>query len=226
MASYRVSPSSLGVMALSLGLSARDPVGFNNVAAQVIFVVRRFGGRTRRRPGRSRREHGHPGRALLLPLGGLEHHPWREVSQGRQPGARNQDVAPPDGVCPQLSPGEHRAGGSGFVSATIGDMTVTAEMLIGRRAGLIAVGVCRAEPFPDTTRILHQCRAEGSHAGMQFTSAIRNASPTRPASCPPLPAWSWELRLLEGRAGAAYDGRPCGRVAAYARPLRRPQNPG
>ncbi len=30
---------SLGVMALSLGLSARDPVGFNKIAALVIFVV-------------------------------------------------------------------------------------------------------------------------------------------------------------------------------------------
>lgn len=30
---------SLGIMALSLGLSARDPVGFNKIAALVIFVV-------------------------------------------------------------------------------------------------------------------------------------------------------------------------------------------
>ena len=89
---------SLGVMALSLGLSARDPVGFNKVAALVIpRGVRRRRGRTRHRPKRSRREHGHPGQALLLPLGALEHHAWREVPQGRQPGARNQDVAPRDG---------------------------------------------------------------------------------------------------------------------------------
>ncbi|MCY4371486.1 MAG: hypothetical protein OXF41_19165 [bacterium] len=30
---------SLGIMALSLGLSARDPIGFNKIAALVIFVV-------------------------------------------------------------------------------------------------------------------------------------------------------------------------------------------
>ena len=89
---------------------------------------------------------------------------------------------------------------------------------IGREAGLHTVGFCRAEPFFDTARILHERKQAGLHGGMQFTYRNPQRS-TDPA------------RLVPGAAalivGALeFDATPCdrpddaspyARVAAYAR---------
>lgn len=89
---------------------------------------------------------------------------------------------------------------------------------IGRRAGLDRVGFCTAEPFTDTARQLHERKAAGLHAGMQFTYRNPDRS-TDPAHLLPGAA-----TLIVG--AVAFDATPCdqppdggpfARVAAYAR---------
>ena len=99
-------------------------------------------------------------------------------------------------------------------------MTVDAETLaaIGRRAGLCAVGVCRAEPFADTARILRQRKQDGLHAGMQFTyrNPDRSTDPARLVSgAAALVVGALDFHRDAG--GRPDDGSPYGRVAAYAR---------
>ena len=52
---------------------------------------------------------------------------------------------------------------------------------IGRRAGLAAVGVCRAEPFTEVADTLRERREDGLHGGMQFTyrNPERSTDPSR-----------------------------------------------
>ena len=89
---------------------------------------------------------------------------------------------------------------------------------IGRRAGLHAVGVCRAEPFDDAARVLRRRRQEGLHAGMQFTYRNPDRS-TDPARSLPGAA-SLVVGALDfwgGDPEPPTDDRPYARVAAYAR---------
>ncbi|MDE0170225.1 MAG: hypothetical protein OXS29_12045 [bacterium] len=99
-------------------------------------------------------------------------------------------------------------------------MAVTVDMLIevGRRAGLHAVGVCRAEPFNDTARVLRTRRHEGLHAGMQFTYRNPERS-TDPARALPGAASLvvGALDFWRGDPDPPTDDRPYARVAAYAR---------
>ena len=99
-------------------------------------------------------------------------------------------------------------------------MTVSVDTLmdIGRRAGLCAVGVCRAEPFTDTTRILRQRKQDGLHGGMQFTyrNPERSTDPARimpGAACLIVGA----LDFWRGDPERPDDDVPYARVAAYAR---------
>ena len=99
-------------------------------------------------------------------------------------------------------------------------VTVSADTLmeIGRRAGLCAVGVCRAEPFADTTRILRKRKREGLHGGMQFTyrNPERSTDPAR--SLPGAASLVvGALDFWRGDPVRPDDGLPYGRVAAYAR---------
>ena len=99
-------------------------------------------------------------------------------------------------------------------------MRVTADLLIemGRHAGLHAVGVCSAEPFPDTARVLQRRKREGLHGGMQFTyrNPERSTDPSRA-----LPGAAslvvGALDFWRGEPDRPDDGLPYGRVAAYAR---------
>ena len=89
---------------------------------------------------------------------------------------------------------------------------------IGRQAGLCAVGFCRAEPFARTAQTLQERKQAGLHGGMQFT--YRNPSrSTDPARLVPgataLIVGAFEFGAADGRQPE--DGRPYGRVAAYAR---------
>ncbi|MCY3649062.1 MAG: tRNA epoxyqueuosine(34) reductase QueG [Acidimicrobiaceae bacterium] len=89
---------------------------------------------------------------------------------------------------------------------------------VGRRAGLCAVGFCRAEPFTDTADALQERKQAGLHGGMQFTYRNPDRS-TDPARLVPGAA-ALVVGALE--FGATYgdrpdDGRPYARVAAYAR---------
>ena len=99
-------------------------------------------------------------------------------------------------------------------------VTVSVDTLmdIGRRAGLCAVGVCQAEPFTDTTRILRKRKREGLHGGMQFTyrNPERSTDPTRilPDAASLIVG---ALDFWRGHPERLDDGRPYGRVAAYAR---------
>ncbi|MXZ06420.1 MAG: tRNA epoxyqueuosine(34) reductase QueG [Acidimicrobiia bacterium] len=89
---------------------------------------------------------------------------------------------------------------------------------LGRRAGLTAVGVCRADPFARTEEILVQRKEEGLHGGMQFT--YRNpARSTNPARILPDAAALvvGALDFWRGQPPPPDDGLPYGRVAAYAR---------
>ena len=89
---------------------------------------------------------------------------------------------------------------------------------IGRQAGLNAVGFCRAEPFPDTARVLHERRQAGLHGGMQFTYRNPERS-TDPARLVPGAA-ALVVGALEFDAAPRDrpdDGSPYARVAAYAR---------
>jgi epoxyqueuosine reductase len=87
---------------------------------------------------------------------------------------------------------------------------------LGLGAGLCAVGVCAADPFPEIQATIESRRDQGLHAGMQFTyrNPARSTDPQRT-----LPSGR---RLIVG----AYDyqrerperpvGQPLGRVAAYS----------
>ncbi len=88
---------------------------------------------------------------------------------------------------------------------------------IGRRAGLGAVGFCRAEPFSDAARVLHERKQAGLHGGMQFTYRNPQRS-TEPHRLVPGAA-AIVVGALEFSAESPDrpdDGSPYARVAAYA----------
>ncbi|MYB85801.1 MAG: tRNA epoxyqueuosine(34) reductase QueG [Acidimicrobiaceae bacterium] len=89
---------------------------------------------------------------------------------------------------------------------------------VGRRAGLCAVGFCRAEPFTDTADALQERKQAGLHGGMQFTYRNPDRS-TDPARLVPGAAALVVGALEFGAAAWARpdDGSPYARVAAYAR---------
>ena len=89
---------------------------------------------------------------------------------------------------------------------------------IGRRAGLHAVGFCRAEPFSDTARVLRERKQAGLHGGMQFTYRNPERS-TDPARLVPGAAALvvGALTFDAASCGRPDDGSPYARVAAYAR---------
>ena len=103
-------------------------------------------------------------------------------------------------------------------------------MAVGRRAGLHAVGVCRAEPFRDTARILCERKKAGLHGGMQFTyrNPDRSTDPARllpGATALVVGALDYyrsvPLHLNESAVGivsprSENGRRPLARVAAYA----------
>lgn len=99
-------------------------------------------------------------------------------------------------------------------------MTVTADLLIdvGRRAGLRAVGVCRAEPFAEAARVLRRRKQDGLHGGMQFTyrNPERSTDPERvlPGAASLVVG---ALDFWRGEPERPSDGLPYGRVASYAR---------
>ena len=99
-------------------------------------------------------------------------------------------------------------------------MTVTADLLIdiGRRAGLRAVGVCRAEPFAEAARVLRRRKREGLHGGMQFTyrNPERSTDPERvlPGAASLVVG---ALDFWREEPERPTDGLPYGRVASYAR---------
>ena len=101
-----------------------------------------------------------------------------------------------------------------------GDVAVTVDVLIdiGRRAGLHAVGVCRAEPFRDAARVLHQRKHGGLHGGMQFTyrNPERSTDPSRvlPGAASLVVG---ALDFWRAEPERPSDGLPYARVAAYAR---------
>jgi epoxyqueuosine reductase len=85
----------------------------------------------------------------------------------------------------------------------------------GRDAGLAEVGICGAEPFDDTRRILEERRAEGLHAGMQFT--YRNpARSTDPSVTLPDAASLVVGALHYAQQPPARPSGAVGRVARYA----------
>lgn len=88
----------------------------------------------------------------------------------------------------------------------------------GHRAGLGAVGICRADPFTDTAQVLRQRKEEGLHAGMQFTyrNPVRSTDPARvlPGAASLVVG---ALDFWRGEPERPDDGSPYGRVAAYAR---------
>ena len=89
---------------------------------------------------------------------------------------------------------------------------------IGRRAGLCAVGFCRAAPFSDAARVLQERKQAGLHGGMQFTYRNPDRS-TDPARMLPGAA-ALVVGALEFSADTndrPGDGSPYARVAAYAR---------
>lgn len=90
-----------------------------------------------------------------------------------------------------------------------------AVLATGTAAGLDAVGVCDAEPFEDTRRVLEERRDRGLAGGMQFTyrNPARSTDPGR--------ALPGARSLVVG--AMRYDqrppprpGRPAARVARYA----------
>ena len=97
-------------------------------------------------------------------------------------------------------------------------MTVDSDSVrrVGLEAGLAAVGVAAAEPFTNTREDLEDRRAQGLHAGMQFTyrNPARSTEPER--------VLDGARALVVGALGyrRARPPRPegaSGRVAAYAR---------
>ena len=88
---------------------------------------------------------------------------------------------------------------------------------IGRRAGLSAVGFCRAEPFSSTAQALQERKQAGLHGGMQFTYRNPQRS-TEPHRLVPGAA-ALVVGALEFSAESSDrpdDGSPYARVAAYA----------
>jgi epoxyqueuosine reductase len=84
-------------------------------------------------------------------------------------------------------------------------------------SGLVALGVCRAEPFPDVARDLTSRRDDGLSAGMAFTFAHPELSSDVTASFP------WARRLVVGAwsylvdSGSPGSGEPgSGRIARFA----------
>ena len=109
-------------------------------------------------------------------------------------------------------------------------MSVDAAALaaIGRRAGLCAVGFCRAEPFADAARILDERKQAGLHGGMQFTyrNPPRSTDPARlvpGAAALVVGAFEFSADSSDQpddgglRGDRPGDGSPYARVAAYAR---------
>ena len=105
---------------------------------------------------------------------------------------------------------------------------------IGRRAGLSAVGFCRAEPFSRTAEVLRHRKQAGLHGGMQFTyrNPDRSTDPSRlvpDAAALVVGALKFDAtdcdrpdngnRSDGGGPGDHQpdDSRPYARVAAYAR---------
>lgn len=85
----------------------------------------------------------------------------------------------------------------------------------GRDAGLAEVGICGAEPFDETRRILEERRAEGLHGGMQFT--YRNPSrSTDPAVTLPGAASLVVGALHYAQQPPRRPSGAVGRVARYA----------
>ena len=88
----------------------------------------------------------------------------------------------------------------------------------GRRAGLAAVGVCRAEPFTEMAETLRERRERGLHGGMQFTyrNPERSTDPSRilPEAASLVVG---ALDFWRGEPPRPDDGLPYGRVAAYSR---------
>ena len=89
---------------------------------------------------------------------------------------------------------------------------------IGRQAGLHTVGFCRAEPFSDAARVLHERKQAGFHGGMQFTYRNPERS-TDPARLVPGAAALvvGALKFDAAPCDPPADGSPFARVAAYAR---------
>ena len=89
---------------------------------------------------------------------------------------------------------------------------------IGRKAGLCAVGFCRAEPFSRTAEALRHRKEAGLHGGMQFTyrNPDRSTDPSRllPGAAALVVG---ALEFDAAHCGPPDDGSPYARVAAYAR---------
>jgi len=84
-------------------------------------------------------------------------------------------------------------------------------------AGLVALGVARAEPFPETRTTLVQRKAEGLHGGMQFTyrNPERSTDPQRLLSdARSLVVGAWPYAA--GEPSSSFIEGPAGRVARYA----------
>ena len=97
---------------------------------------------------------------------------------------------------------------------------------IGRRAGLCAVGFCRAEPFSDAAQALRERKQAGLHGGMQFTyrNPDRSTDPARllpGAAALVVGALEFSADTDRPGSGSLDDGgtgaTPYARVAAYAR---------
>jgi epoxyqueuosine reductase len=88
-------------------------------------------------------------------------------------------------------------------------------MRAGRDAGLAEVGICGAEPFEDTRRILEERRERGLHGGMQFT--YRNpARATDPSVTVPGAASLVVGALHYAQSPPPRPAGAVGRVARYA----------
>lgn len=88
---------------------------------------------------------------------------------------------------------------------------------LGLGAGLAAVGIAPAGPWPDARQRLEERRAAGLHGGMSFTyrNPERSTDPTRAlpdAAAIVVGAYAYRRRLPAPPAGSG----PTGRVAAYA----------
>ncbi len=104
------------------------------------------------------------------------------------------------------------------VSGGQGAVATEALAAIGRGAGLCAVGFCQADRFTEAAAILRQRKQDGLHAGMQFTyrNPDRSTDPSRlVAGAAALIVGA--LDYHRAGPGTPSDGRPHGRVAAYAR---------
>jgi epoxyqueuosine reductase len=92
-----------------------------------------------------------------------------------------------------------------------------ALVALGLAAGLDAVGVCTAAPFPDVRASLEQRKAEGLHAGMAFTykDPVRSTDPAlglRRAGALVVGA----LAYRRAEPARPTEGGPVAKVAAYA----------